>query len=197
MGDLTWFDGIVLGVVLISALLGAWRGVVSEVLALCAWVAAFLAARAWGGAAATAAAPMLHGLANDALRQAAGFLLVFITTLVIFALLRLLLTSLLRAIGLGLTDRLLGTVFGLARGLLVVWTGVLLAGLTSLPRQAWWHEAWLSPPLETAVIASKPWLPASLAQKIHFRAAPAAHLQPNPYPYLYGQAVTQCAESLV
>ncbi len=172
MGGFTGFDLLICGVLLISALLGAWRGIASEVLALLAWVAAFFAARAWGGDATALLSGWLHSLPGDALRQLAGFLAVFLLTLIAFALLRLLLTRLLRAMGLGLTDRLLGTAFGLARGFLVLWIAVLLAGLTSLPRQTWWQQARLAPPLETAVIASKPWLPAPLADKIHYHGKP-------------------------
>lgn len=171
MGSFTGLDLVICGVLLLSALLGAWRGIVSEVLALIAWVAAFFAALTWGGEATALLSGWLHNLSVDALRHAIGFLAVFILTLIAFALLRLLLTQLLRAIGLGLTDRLLGTAFGFARGFLVLWTLVLLAGLTSLPRQSWWQEARLAPPLETAVIASKPWLPDTLAKNIHYRGS--------------------------
>jgi membrane protein required for colicin V production len=38
-----------------------------------------------------------------------------------------------------------------------------------LPQQAWWRQAWLAPPLETAVLASKPWLPAAVAKRIRYR----------------------------
>jgi len=40
--------------------------------------------------------------------------------------------------------------------------------MTSLPRQVWWKEASLAAPLETAVLAAKPWLPADLAKRIRF-----------------------------
>jgi membrane protein required for colicin V production len=99
----------------------------------------------------------------------AGFLAVFVAVLVLFALARWLLSLLLKAVGLAPLDRVLGAVFGIARGVLVVWIGVLLAGLSALPQQAWWRQAVLSPPLETAVLAAKPWLPPDLAKRIHYR----------------------------
>ena len=53
---------------------------------------------------------------------------------------------------------------------------VELAKPTSLPsrsggagRMDWWREATLSPPLETAVLAVKPWLPADAAKRIRYR----------------------------
>jgi membrane protein required for colicin V production len=162
----TVFDYVVLGVVAMSLLLGVWRGVVSEVLALLAWVAAFVSARTW---AAPAGDMVATGMAEPAWRQVAGFLAVFVAVLVLFALARWLLSLLLKAVGLAPLDRVLGAVFGIARGVLVVWIGVLLAGLSALPQQAWWRQAVLSPPLETAVLAAKPWLPPDLAKRIHYR----------------------------
>ncbi|MCX7174272.1 MAG: CvpA family protein [Proteobacteria bacterium] len=163
---LTAFDWIVLAVIVFSSLLGMWRGLVSEVLALLAWIAGFFAARAWGGMVADVLSGWLH---DPAMRQMAGFVAVFVATLLLFAVARFVLSRLLRAVGLGLVDRFLGTLFGIVRSLLIVLTGVLLCGMTELPRQAWWREAYLAPPLETAVIAVKPWLPPQVAQRIHYR----------------------------
>lgn len=166
MTGITVFDCVVLAVIFLSSLLGLWRGVVSEVLALLAWLAAFVAARMWGGAAAEMISVLLR---DPVLRQMLGFVAVFVATLLLFGMLRFFLSRLLRVVGLGLVDRFLGMLFGIARGLLVVLAGVLLGGLTELPRQAWWREAILAPPLETAVLAFKPWLPPQAAQRVRYR----------------------------
>jgi membrane protein required for colicin V production len=73
-----------------------------------------------------------------------------------------------KALGLSLSDRLLGMFFGLARGVLLVMMLVAAGGMTSAPQQLWWKEAALAPPLETAVLVAKPWLPDDLAKKIRF-----------------------------
>lgn len=166
----TVFDFVVIGVVLLSLAIGAWRGVVSETLALVAWVVAFLAARTWatpaGGWLATGLA---DSLAEPLMQQVAGFVAIFVAVLILFALARWMVSLLLRAVGLAPLDRVLGSLFGIARGVLVVWVGVLLAGLTALPQQQWWRQAVLAPPLETAVLAAKPWLPPDLAKRIRYR----------------------------
>ena len=87
----------------------------------------------------------------------------------LFAAGRLLLSAMLRAAGLGLADRILGASFGVARGLLIVLAAVLVAGMTALPKSQWWRDARLAPPLETAVIAAKPWLPEQMGKRIHYR----------------------------
>lgn len=163
---MTVFDYAILAIVAASVLLGAWRGLVSEVLALAAWVAALLTAREL----APGMAPVFSDwLKEPALQYAAAFAVIVVAVLVTVALTRLALSKLLRAIGLGPLDRFLGAVFGVARGVLVVLLCVLVGGLTMLPQQAWWRQAWLAPPLETAVLASKPWLPAAVAKRIRYR----------------------------
>jgi len=162
----TLFDYVVLGVMAISLLAGGVRGVVSEILGLIALVAAFLAARLW----AVPAGNLLMAELDDPLwRQLLGFAVIFIAVLIAFALLRWLAAMLLKAVGLRPLDRALGALFGLARGVLVLLVLVLLAGLTPLPQQQWWRQAMFAAPLETAVLAGKPWLPSELARRIRYR----------------------------
>lgn len=163
---MTIFDYAVFGILGASCLLGLWRGLISEVLALAAWIVAFIAARTWGAEAAT----YFEGVVVEpALRYAAGFVAVMLFVLVTFAVARLVLSLVLKAAGLAMVDRLLGAGFGVLRGLLIVLVGVLLAGMTALPKSQWWRNAWLAPPFETAVIALKPWLPVEVAKRIHYR----------------------------
>ena len=79
------------------------------------------------------------------------------------------LRELLRAAGLGATDRFFGALFGIARGLAVAFVVVLIGGLAGVSKEPWWRDALFSAPLESAVIAAKPWLPAEVADKIRFR----------------------------
>ena len=163
---MTVFDYAVLTVISASVLLGLWRGVVSEILALAAWIAAFLVARA----VATDVAVMLTGqIAEPGVRLAVAYVLVFFGVLLVVAIARVLISLLLKAAGLGLLDRMLGAGFGVLRGVLVVLAAVLVAGMTPLPQAAWWRDAMLAPPLETVIIAAKPWLPADAAKRIRYR----------------------------
>lgn len=163
---MTAFDYAVLAVIAASGLLGFWRGLVSEILALAAWVVAFLASRA---EAAEVATWLTGQIAEPGIRLAVAYVLVFVGVLLVFAIARMLVSLMLKAAGLGLLDRLLGAAFGALRGILAAWMAVLVAGMTPLPRTDWWRDAVLAPPLETAVIAAKPWLPAEAARRIRFR----------------------------
>lgn len=163
---MTAFDYVVISIVVASLVLGLWRGVVGEIIALVAWILAFFAAKLWGAEIAQA---LFAGIADPALRIVAGWVAVFVVVLVLMSLLRLAVRGLLKALGLTLTDRLLGVIFGVARGLVIVFVLVAVGGMTSLPKEKWWSEALFSAPLETAVLASKPWLPPEVAKRIRFR----------------------------
>jgi membrane protein required for colicin V production len=163
---MTVFDYTFLSVLGLSALLGLWRGLVSEIMSVVAWVLAILAAWRY----ADAAAGLLGGVIADSnVRMVAAFALVVIAVLLFASLLRYLLRQLLRAAGLGATDRFLGMLFGIVRGLAIAFLAVLLGGLVGMSREPWWEQALFAPPLETAVIAAKPWMPDAVAEKIHFR----------------------------
>ena len=163
---MTPFDYLALAVLVISLLVGVLRGVVSELLALAAWVAAFIAARLWGSEVGSL---LLSNWPDPLWRQLTGFVVVLVGVLMCFALLRRVLAMLLKAVGLRPFDRALGAVFGLARGVLLLFALVMLGGLTPLPKEQWWRGALLAAPLETGVTAAKPWLPPELAQRIQYR----------------------------
>lgn len=163
---MTIFDYAVLAGIALSVLLGFWRGVVSEVMALAAWVLAIVLGKIF---TPRLAPELAQWMPEPALQYLAAFAAIVIAVLLLASVIRLLASGLLRAIGLGMIDRFLGAMFGLARGVVVVLVLVAVGGLTALPKQAWWRDAVLAAPLETAVVALKPWLPHEWAVKIRYR----------------------------
>jgi membrane protein required for colicin V production len=162
---MTWFDYAVLVVVGLSVLLAVFRGVVREIAAVAGWVAALVLS----GLFAQELAQHLPAALSPMLKAVIAYLVIFLSVLLLSGLAGLLLAKLIRAAGLGFTDRAVGALFGLVRGALIVFVGVMLAGLTSLPKEAFWREAALSGPVETAVLAARPVLPKDLAQRIRYR----------------------------
>lgn len=162
---MTGFDYVVIGIVSVSLLFGLWRGVVGEVIALVAWGVGIFAAIEFG---AVVGHSVFAGISDPALRTLAGCVVIFVGILVTMAVLNMVVRSMVKALGLSVSDRLLGMVFGLVRGVLVCMVLVGLGGMTSAPTQAWWKGAMLSAPLETVVMAAKPWLPDDLAKRIRF-----------------------------
>jgi len=162
---MTVIDIIVLAIVGVSVAYGVWRGLVREVLALVAWVGAFLLANLL---APDAARLLPQGMATEEIRLLVSFVVVFIVALVGLSVLAMLASKVVKIVGLGPADRVVGGFFGLARGIFVVMILVLLAGLTTLPRQATWREAALRGPLEAFAGYINGWLPADLSKRIKY-----------------------------
>lgn len=158
---MSWLDWALLAVLLLSALLGLWRGLVYEVLSVAAWVAAFVLAQAY-------AAPVGDWLPVDAfsvpLQLAAGFALVFLVAAFAGGLLAWLVKKLVESVGLRPVDRVLGGAFGLARGLVILLGLAVVVSMTPLQTEVWWRHSssagWLSSTLHTL----KPLLPEALAR---------------------------------
>jgi membrane protein required for colicin V production len=162
---MTLFDYVVLTIVGASVVVSIMRGFAREVLALAGWVVAFVVANALSGAVAGSFTSVIS---DGSLRALTAFVAVFVMTLIAASLLAMGVSRLLKSAGLGLEDRLLGSVFGLARGVLIVMVMVLLAGLTALPRQPAWSDAMLSPPLEAFARVIKPWLTQAVSRYISY-----------------------------
>lgn len=162
---MTWLDYAVIGVFAASLVLGAWRGLVREALSILGWVIAFLAANLFAGPLGP---EMPQVIPSPELRVAAAYLVVFVGALVAASLVALLLSKIVKAVGLGGTDRMLGALFGAARGLLIVVAVALLAGLTGAPRQPFWRDSASGPLLAQAALALQPLLPQTFAERMRY-----------------------------
>lgn len=162
---MTIFDYVVLFILASSVVISTMRGLVKEILSLLGWVAAFIVANAFGAKLA----PMLPSvIPGEALRLIVAFVALFLGVRVLMGLLALAIGALIEATGLTLADRGLGGLFGLGRGIVIVLAGVILCGMTSIPQQAFWKDALLSPMAETGARTVKPFLPAAFAQHVQF-----------------------------
>ncbi len=162
---MTWVDYAVLAIIGISVLFSIIHGLVRELMALAAWIVAFIAAQLY---AAEIAPFMPAAISSPALRVLGAFLAVFLAVLIAMSLLAAIISRLVKSAGLGALDRLLGAVFGFVRGLAIVMLVVLLAGLTMLPRQPAWRHAMFSAPLEALANVIKVWLPYDFSRHVNY-----------------------------
>lgn len=159
-------DWIFLAVVLGSLLLGAWRGLVYELLSLVGWLVAFVAARVW---AENMALWLPLGEIDGALRYAAGFVVVFVATAFAWGLLSWLAKRLIDGVGLRPVDRTLGAVFGLLRGGLLVAVVTLVVGFTPLQQADGWQQSLIAPQLGGLLQDWMPALPQELGRYLPSR----------------------------
>ena len=140
------FDWAIIAVLAISTLMSLRRGFLKEALSLGTWIAAFVVARQFHG-------PMDQLLetqiVDSLMRSIAAFAVLFVGTLLVGAALGFLLGALINATGLSSTDRVLGMVFGFARGALIVTVVIGLLNLTPLVNDSWYTTASLVPHFET------------------------------------------------
>jgi membrane protein required for colicin V production len=161
----TIFDYVVLFILAASVVISTMRGLVKEILSLVGWVAAFVVANAFGAQLAPMLPSMIPG---ETVRMIVAFVVLFLGVRVLMGLLALAIAALIDAAGLAFADRGLGGLFGLGRGIVIVLAGVILCGMTSIPQQAFWKNALLSPMAETGARTVKPFLPAAFAQHVQF-----------------------------
>jgi membrane protein required for colicin V production len=142
---MNWLDWIILVIVVMSTLISVWRGFVKEALSLAAWVAAFLISTSF---AARLSLKMTDFITNDAFRYAAAYVILFASTLILGAIVNKMLAGAIKATGLTGTDRALGTVFGFARGLVLVLVMVfVLRALLNADEQDFMRDSRLLPHL--------------------------------------------------
>ncbi|WP_027995970.1 CvpA family protein [Simplicispira psychrophila] len=149
-------DLIFVGVLLVSMLIGAWRGLVFELLSALSWAAAFVLAQ-WFAADLAALLP-LSGWPSAG-RYAAGFAVVFVLALFGCGMVAALARKLVEATGLRPADRALGALFGVVRAGVLLLVMAVLAQLTPLHESDWWHESSGAPWLSVALKELKPALP--------------------------------------
>lgn len=137
-----WVDALILGVIAISALISLSRGFIKEALSLVTWIVAGVIAWMFGGSLAHHFEPYIE---TPSVRIIAACAVLFVVTLLIGALVNFLLAQLVRATGLTGTDRLLGMVFGAARGLLLIVVLVGLLSLAPVQHDSWWQQSTLIP----------------------------------------------------
>jgi membrane protein required for colicin V production len=161
MQMLSAVDWILLAVLGLSLLLGLWRGIVQEVLSLAGWVVAFYVSQLY---APLAAAWLPMEGSSQMLRYAAGFVVVFIAVLVATVLVSWVVKKLVSAVGLGPLDRLLGSVFGLLRGVVILLAATVIVGMTPMRETEAWRQAQGAQWLQQLLHVLKPVLPADFGK---------------------------------
>ena len=161
---MTSFDWILAGVLVLSLLMGAWRGLVYEVLSLLGWVASFYAAQ-WFAPEVSVMLPW--PTASEPVRYAAAFVLVFVVALFAAGLLAALIKKMVEAIGLRPVDRMLGAAFGVLRGLILLLAATVVIEMTALRSSDWWLESTGARMLSAGLAGVKPLLPEPFARVLN------------------------------
>ena len=161
MDDHAWVDLTLGAVVLVSVLVGLFRGLVFEMMSLAGWLVAYFVS---GWAAPRIAPHIPIGAPGGALNHSAALVLAFVAALVVWTLLAKLVKLVVSATPLTWPDRLLGAVFGLIRGGVLLMLVATVVALTPAAQSPLWQSSLVARWLMVAVQGVKPLLPSALAQ---------------------------------
>ena len=160
-----WIDYAILAIVGISGVISLMRGFIREALSLAGWITAFWVALAFSGRAAA----WLEGYVTvPSVRVGIAFAALFIGVLLLCGIALRLAGLLVERTGMSGTDRTLGIVFGVLRGIVIAGLLVLLAGLTPLPRDPWWNQSLFLPHFVELAHQIRSFLPTDVQQQFQF-----------------------------
>jgi membrane protein required for colicin V production len=160
---MTWVDYGIIAVVGISLIIGLFRGFVREVVSLVVWVAAVLLTLHYLPAIEAALSP---SVSSEYVRYSILIIGVLVVTLFVSWLLGKVLTKVVSSVGLGFTNRFVGLLFGLIRGILIVAFLVILLPQTDLKASPAFADSKLLPSVQPLAGWLGKMIPTDWAQRI-------------------------------
>ncbi len=159
---MNWVDYLILVIIVISMLISLIRGFLREIISLVTWVVGFWVALRF----ASQIGDFFSVIHNDTVRVIIGFTILFVLILVIGAAINFVIGRIMKKTGARIGDRVLGMLFGMLRGVVIVAVLVIVAGFTSMPKHAWWHESRLVPYAESVAGWMRALLPSQVADQM-------------------------------
>jgi len=157
-------DIVIVCMILVSILIGIFRGFIKEFISLLTWIVAIVMAIIL----TTPLSGYMTFTKIEFVRMVSAFLLIFVGVVFLGAMLNLAIGSIVRKTPFSLPDRILGALFGLLRGVVLVVILVLLAGLTTIPQESWWQQSKTVTRFQLLATWLKEKLPKESVELFHF-----------------------------
>jgi len=135
---MAWLDIVLLAIIVVSTLVSLIRGFIREVLSLAAWILAFWVSI---GFADRVAPSLMFMSESDIVRLITAFVVLFLVTLIAAALVNHLISLLVTKTGLSGTDRVVGMMFGLVRGVALIAVAMVVGLVAGVDAEAWWQAS--------------------------------------------------------
>ena len=131
---MNWFDTAIITITGLSCAFGLYRGLIKEVLSLVTWIAALLIAKGYSESVSGVLTSLID---SNGVRYAAAFAMIFIVVMMLGTFLNFLMSKILTVTGLKFADRLLGGIFGIARGALIVLVALFFSRIFMSNGEEW------------------------------------------------------------
>lgn len=152
----------------ISVLFGLLRGFVREAMSLMTWILAGIL----GSMYCDEVAAWFTSISMQGVRLLLAFIIIVLATLIIGGIVSHLISKLIQSTKFSITDRIIGILFGLARGVIIIAVVVLILKPFVISKKEIWKSSVLVPQFEPAALWIKAQLPEEL---LKFFEDPAKH----------------------
>ena len=164
---ITGIDVGILIAMLFSAIVSAFRGFFREAISLGTWIGAVLLTLMFTSRFATLLPK--DTIESPTARLGISAVVLFVGCMLVGSLINWLFQKIMASSTLGTSDRVIGFMFGMARGAIIVAIVVLLANLVpTLKLEAWWRDSLLLPHFQQAAHFIYAQLPREIAQHFDF-----------------------------
>lgn len=134
------FDIAIVALILISVLVGLLRGFTKELMSIAAWVISIYLAFNFYSYAADYLSKYIN---NEFFANVAGGAIIFVGSLFVLSLVGYLISKAVSATGIKGTDRVLGAVLGVVRGVLIIGFFVVISSIFNVENKDFWKESQL------------------------------------------------------
>ncbi len=189
-------DFVIIGIVSFSIMMGIVRGFVREAMSLITWIAAI----AIGILYCEPVSTHFSAISLAPVRLLISFVLLVLATLITGGVINHLFAKLMKTTGFSFTDRIIGTIFGFARGLFITALMVLMIGSSPIALAPTWKNSQLVPYILPVSIWLKEKLPEDMLKHYSKTQPKSGHTEehtlndvPNPLP----EGAVKDAEQLI
>lgn len=150
--------------IIISSLLGFYRGFVRELLSIIAWFFAFYLAQSFSPVLAS----KLYWIDIDSVRDLAAYFLIFIAILILSMGVIVILNKFIKYTGLTFPNILLGGFFGIVRAFLIALVCHFVIQSTSFEKNSAWQDALIKPYFESFTARASVYLPLDILKHVKY-----------------------------
>jgi membrane protein required for colicin V production len=160
-----WVDNAIIALLAIYTVVGIIRGFKQEIFSIVVWVVGIMVAWFFSQDFTVL---LLKFFSASSTRLAASFVALILITLVMGGIINVLLGESVKKTGLTFLDHFGGLILGFGHGLVVVFVMVIVAGVTPLPKDRWWHESKFIPPFQSLASLVKSSGSSAVASSINY-----------------------------